>query len=440
MAELRRQLGLADGVAVFAGTILGSGIFMAPRGVAGAAPHPLMAVLMWAVGAVVAAAGASCYAECGARLPQAGGFFVYLRTTYGKPLAFVAGWVALAVTYPASIAAMANIFAGYLGGLLGIHGSFAVSCLAAVAVAVAVAVNAAGVKSGAMSQRVLTGAKVGALAILVIAAVLAPRSPAAAVATPTPAFGITSGAAMLSVLVWVLWTYDGWSDVTLLAGELKNPGRDLGRTVGIGILVLWLLYAGVQLAVLSLMPASAAAASDHVVADAVAAAFGPAGGKLLSALVVLTTFGSVNAVVFTSSRLGFAMAKDGVFPSAFASVGERGSPVRSMLAISALSLGYIFTASFDNLLSFFSFAVWIFYALVAAAVLILRQRKVGEPATFRAPFGPVAPLVVIGVALYITIENLREHTLSSLAVVGIIAAGSAIYAVWRQLVHTPRTA
>jgi APA family basic amino acid/polyamine antiporter len=431
LSELRRQLGLADGVAVFAGTILGSGIFMAPRGVAGAAPHPVTAVAMWAVGALVAAAGASCYAECGARLPQVGGFFVYLRTVYGKPLAFVAGWVALAVTYPASIAAMARVFAGYLSGLLGIDNPLAVSFLAAGSIALAVLVNSVGVRSGAMSQRILTGAKVSALAILVLAAVLAPR--AASVSSPAPALGFSSASAVLGVLVWVLWTYDGWSDVTLLAGELRNPGRDLGRTVAIGIGVLWLLYAGVQLAVLALLPAGAAAGSDHVVADAVAAAFGPAGGRVTAALVVLTTFGSVNAVVFTSSRLGFAMAKDGVFPKAFASVGEGGGPTRSILAIGVMSLVYVFAASFQSLLDFFSFAVWLFYALIAIAVLVLRRRAVGEPATFRAPFGPLAPIVVVAVALFISEENLRQHTLSSLGVVAIIAAGALAYAAWRRL-------
>ncbi|MEE8409583.1 MAG: amino acid permease [Myxococcota bacterium] len=313
-SDLRRQLGWLDAVAIYVGIILGSGIFVAPAAVAAAVGTWWMAVGLWITGAVIAACGACCYAECGARLPRTGGFYVYYREAYGEPVAFIGGWAALLITYPASLAAIALIFGRYLAEILPYASDGWIKCYGAAALLLAALLNGVGVKAGAGMQRVLTTFKVLALALLCLAALVAPESATVEAATPAASDLLPTGfGAVLMAMVILLWTYDGWSDVTLVSGELKTPGRDLGRTVLVGTLLLAALYVLVQVAVMFLLSPADAASSKRVVADAVAGGLGERYGRVVALLVVVSTFGSLNGIVLTASRLGFAMARDGVF-------------------------------------------------------------------------------------------------------------------------------
>ena len=368
--DLRRQLGLWDAVAIFVGIILGSGIFVAPAAVSGAAPGLLSSVGVWLVGGLVAACGAFCYAECGARLPRTGGFYVFYREAYGGLIAFVGGWAALLVTYPASIAAIAAIFAKYLRVVLPgiLTEDWHLVAAAAGAVIAAGTLNALGVRTGAWTQRVLTLAKVLALGALCLAVLLAPR-PSESIAVAPSAFELTGDLGVLSLaMVLVLWTYDGWSDVTLVSGEIRRPGRNIGRAVVLGVGILIVLYAAVQLAVLTVLPAERAAESDQVLSEAVEAGLGPAAGRLVALIVVVSTLGSINGIVLAVSRVGFAMARDGAFFRWFGAVHPRwGTPARSVGLLVGATLAYTTTASFDALIKMFSFSVWIFYGLTAVA-------------------------------------------------------------------------
>ncbi|MBI3179957.1 MAG: amino acid permease [Deltaproteobacteria bacterium] len=439
VAGLKRQLGWFDAAALYVGIILGSGIFVAPAAVAQAAPALGSAAGMWLLGAFIAGCGAFCYAECGARLPRTGGFYVFYRETYGDTVAFVGGWAALLITYPASVAAIALIFARYLAQI--IPQAEWEAGVAAAAVVASGLLNVVGVRVGAWAQRLLTATKVIALAVLCLAALLAPVS-AAPLAAATPA-GLTMDLGVLTAaLVVMLWTYDGWSDVTLVAGEIDNPGRNLGRAVLVGTLTLAALYLLVQMAVLVLLPADAAAGSKQVVADAVRAGLGTAAGRMVAVLVVVSTFGSLHGVIFTASRLGFAMANEGAFLPWLAAVHPRfGTPARSTAALVAATLVFVFVATFQNLLGLFSFNVWIFYGTSAVALLVLRRRGVGEPVTWRAPGGALAPLVVVATALCMTVGLLVQSPLRSVMGLGLLAAGLPVYAVWtlaRRRLKAPR--
>jgi APA family basic amino acid/polyamine antiporter len=315
--------------------------------------------------------------------------------------------------------------------------------------------NASGVRVGAVSQRALSAAKVVALLVLVLAAlagaaaapgqagapgteplpigssaadpaahavpgtVPAPAPAPAPVPAPVPAPApapdtpsppsppalpaLPALAAMLGALAVVLWTYDGWSDVTLIAGELREPARHLGRTVLAGLATLAGLYVLVQLAVSVLLPGGAAAAADGVVAAAVAAGLGPRAGGLVAALVMVSTFGAINGVVLGASRIGYAMARAGVFPSAFGVVREgSGTPARSVIGLTLACLAYALWSDLIGLISLFTFAVWIFYALTAVALIRLRRRGVGEPLAWRAPGSWLPPVVVMATAVLMT--------------------------------------
>ena len=308
-ADLRRQLSWLDAAAIFVGIILGSGIFVAPAGVAAAVASPGWAAALWLAGACVAACGAFCYAECGARLPKTGGFYIFYREVYGAPVAFVAGWAALLVTYPASLAAISLIFARYLGQIIpGIADTnVGAALVGALALLLSALFNILGVKIGARIQKVLTAFKVLALVALCVAAVVAPATPIETAVAPADL--LPQGfLGIVSAMVILLWTYDGWSDVTLVAGELKNPSKDLGRAVVVGVVVLAATYTVVQFATMTLLGSSGAAASKQVIADAVTAGLGVGMGRVVALLVVVSTFSSVNGIVLAASRLAFAMS------------------------------------------------------------------------------------------------------------------------------------
>jgi APA family basic amino acid/polyamine antiporter len=423
----RRHLGLADATAIYAGIILGSGIFVAPAMVAGAVPSIPAAVALWICGAAVAACGASCYAECAARVPSNGGFFVFNREAYGPAVAFVGGWAAIFVTYPASIAAIALVFAEYLAKATGISGWERMT--AASALVVAGILNVAGLRTGPRAQIVLTSTKVAALGALAVAALAFPVRGAVDAVASTSSIAPATAATWLSALMIMLFAYDGWSDVTLVAGEVRDPGRNIGRAVLLGTLILALVYGLTQVAVMTALPGGAAAGSLQPVAAAVEATLGSSAGRAVSALVVVSTFGSILGTVFTVSRLGVAMAQGGAFLPSLATLHPRwGTPARATAALAAASVVYVGLASFRSIVALFTFSVWIFYGITAVALLILRRRRVGEPVAWRAPLGWVPPVVVLVVGAGMTVQLIADDPIRALGGAALLAAAFPGYA------------
>ena len=424
---LKRHLGLADATAIYAGIILGSGIFVAPAAIAGAVPSIPAALALWICGAAVAACGASCYAECAARVPSNGGFFVFNREAYGPAIAFVGGWAAIFVTYPASIAAIALVFAEYAGKATGVSGWERTA--AASALVLAGVLNVAGLRTGPRAQIVLTSTKVLVLAALAAAALFAEGRAAGPPTLHTVSQLPTSAAAWLFALMIMLFAYDGWSDVTLVAGEVKNPGKNIGRAVLLGTAILAVLYGLTQFAVMTALPDGRAAESAQPVAAAVEAVLGPGAGRGISMLVVVSTFGSIAGTVFTVSRLGAAMAEGGAFLRGMAKLHPRwGTPARATAALTAASVAYVFLASFRNILALFTFSVWIFYGITAVALVILRRRGVGEPVAWRAPLGFLPPAVVLAVGAGMTVQLVADDPLRALAGAALLAAAFPVYA------------
>ena len=427
--EPRRHLGVLDAAAIFGGIVLGSGIFVAPAAVAAASPGAVGAASLWGAGALAAACGAFCYAECASRMPRDGGFFVFYREVYGEPSAFVAAWAAVFVTYPASVAAIARIGAGYLVELTG--WPLPEAALAATGLVAAALLNASGVRAGPRAQRILTTGKAGALALLCVAAVAAgARAAAAGLVDGTP----PSSLGWMGAFAVVLFTYDGWSDVTLVAGEIRDPKRDLARAVLLALGALAVLYAVVQISILTLLSPEQAAASTRVVSEAVEAGLGGGWGNAVSAVVALSTFGSATAIVLVVSRLAWAMAGQGALPRAFATIDPtRGTPARATWGVATVSVVYAAFAGFQSLVEYFTFTVWIFYSLTAVALVILRRRGVGESTAWRAPGGFVAPVVVVSVGLTMTIGLFARSPLRSTVGLLLLASGFVVWWVHHRL-------
>ena len=428
--SLQRRLGLLDAASTVVGIILGSGVFVAPAAVVALAPGPGSAALCWLVGGGIALCGALCYAECSARMPQDGGFFVFYSQAWGEGLAHVAGWAAVLLTYPASLAGVA-----WLGG------QYLVECVPALApyptwvafgfLAIAAGVNIWGVRPTAWTQRLLSACKVLALGGLCVAALV---SDAPVAASPATWEWNWQWGAALSALSVVMWTYDGWTDVTMIAGEVRDPERTLARAVTVALAILVVLYVLIQAAVLHLLPAAVAAASPRVLADATAAGLGPRAGQAVSWLVVLATASSLHGIMLTCSRLSFAMAQRGALPRVLDAVhASLGTPVRATVQVAVCAVAFLAVGSFEQLVSFFSFTIWIFYGLTAVALVRLRRAGIGEPLPWRAPGGLLPPTVLMAAAIVLTTLQIGENPRQCAIGVGVLTLAAGIYRLQKRL-------
>lgn len=408
------------------GIILGSGIFVAPATVAALAPHPAQAAGLWAAGALIAGCGAMVYAECGARLPHDGGFFVFFERAYGARIAFVAGWAALFISYPTSLAGVTKLGVGYLPAAWPAMAAYQTPCAVAIITAAAV-LNAVGVGLGRLVQRLLTFAKLLAIVGVVGCALWVfwahggpplPVLPAAG--APGGARALTTASAiglLLQALATLMWTYDGWTDITMVAGEVQRPERNLARAVVLSLLVLFGVYAAVQVAVMLILGAQEAAQSDQVLALALDRALGPLGGQVVAWLVLLTTAGSVHGLLFATSRLAFAMAERGAIAPylAYVAPGSQ-TPRRSVWAVWAVSCIYTVSGSFAELLEIFALVIWMFYGATAVALLRLRRARVGDPLSTVGFNTMAAPAVLLGAATLMTALQVVEAPLRALTV------------------------
>jgi basic amino acid/polyamine antiporter, APA family len=290
------------------------------------------------------------------------------------------------------------------------------------------------VRLSASVQRVLTGGKVLAIVAVILAAVAAAPSATAPVTTvaPTGTFAPLS----LAALVAVLWAYDGWSDVTLVAGEVKEPGRNIGRTVLLGSAILVALYGGVQLAVSHVL-GGATGSSENAFTATVERGLGPAAGSAVAWIVLVSTLGALHGVTFAASRIGYAMARDGAFFRAFYRVHPRfKTPARSVIALSAAAIVYVLATGFRELVFHFSFNVWLFYAATAVCLLRLRRWGTGEPLAWRAPGGPLAPAVVLLTAAGISGSLFLQSPTRAAVGLALLLSGFPIWLLWRWVRHT----
>ena len=432
-----RSLSALDAASTVIGIIVGSGIFFAPAAIAAVAPHPASAALLWFAGAIVAGFGALAYAECGARLPHNGGFVVFYERAWGRGCAYLTGWAAALLTYPASLAGMAMVGAFNLGeavpALRGQQAAVAAAMLIAAGL-----LNGLGIRLSTGTQRLLSGGKLLALATLGLAVLLAPRAADVQVALAQPLFAPEAG--LLTAFAVLMWSFDGWTDVTLIAGEVRDPGRSLARAVIWGLGAVASLYALIQVAVMVLLPGEAGQTAQ-VVAVATRRAFGPGVGRSIAWLVFLTTLGAVHSCVLVMSRLTAAMAQQGALPAWIAVRSRRtGTPLRALVAVVLLGSFYLVSQSFADLVRLFSFVVWLFYGFTAVTLLRLRRQGVGDPLPYRIPAGPVAPYVLMAAACLMTGLQVRERPQVAVPGLLLLALLAAMVVLWeRRQVASPKT-
>ncbi|HKV50201.1 MAG TPA: amino acid permease [Gemmatimonadaceae bacterium] len=431
---LRRQLGLLSTVAVLVGSTIGSGIFRSPAGIAQKLPGPLPLILVWVTGGCLALCGALTLAEIAGAMPETGGIYVFLREAWGRLPAFLFGWAELAIIRAAALGAIATTFAEYLLRVLGHNPAVApydayVHYIAAVAIGLTATFNYVGLKWGSLVQNVTTVAKYGGLLFIVLLALALGLPHTGGHFSPATPPGSISVSAFGLALVSILWAYDGWEDVTFVAGEVANPRRNLPRGIIIGTLAVIFIYALANLAYLAVLPVDQIASSPLVAADVALRLVGPVGVVFVSVTVMLSAFGTLNGSILTAPRIFFAMADDGLFIRKVASVHPRfGTPYVSIALCAMLGIIFVLVRDFQQLADAFVIAIVPFLALGVGAVFVMRRRPSYDP-PFRVPGYPVVPALFILATAYLLVNSVAAPASrwATVAVLGGIAVGIPVY-------------
>ncbi|MGB6723066.1 MAG: amino acid permease [Terracidiphilus sp.] len=425
--DLPRRLGMLDATAIVIGIVIGSGIFVLPNLIARSLPSASAILAVWVVAGILSFFGALAYAELGAMLPATGGQYVYLREAYGPLCAFVSGWtfmLAVLAGGSAWLAVTFSIYAGYFFPLT----PAAAKGLAVALIAVLSAVNYIGVQEGAWVQRIFTGLKIAGLLVLIGAGLLSPHT-AGPAAAPPPLSAMHFGIAMAACLM----AYNGWSYVSFVAGEVRDPGRNVLRSLVLGMAAVAVLYISANVAYLHVMSIAEIAATDRVGADLATRTMGPIGGTLVSLTVLLSIVSAVNGCILTGARIPFAQARDGLFFARFGEVHPGfQTPGFAILCSGIWTAILVLTGSYETLYSYSILAAWIFYTLGVGAVLVLRRKLPNALRPYRMWGYPYTLWVFVAVSVWFMADELVTQPRPSLMAFLIVAVGVLASRIWRK--------
>jgi basic amino acid/polyamine antiporter, APA family len=437
--ELARDLGLSHAGAVVVGTIIGSGIFLVPSEMMQAVGSARLVYLAWMVGGLLSFFGALTYAELGAMKPQAGGEYVYIRDAYGPLGGFLYSWTWFLIAKPASIATVTTglvrilesfpIFAFFSQAL--ISHPFTISYGQVVAIAATIlisALNYFGVRRAGEFQFIFTLLKVAIIVGIVAVGFCYSRGTWANFSTEFA--GAKGGmAGFFAALVAALWAYDGWNDLNMVAGEIRNPQRNIPLALIWGVATVGLLYILVNAAVQYVLPAAAVAASERPASDAVALVLGRAGAGLVSAGMAVSMLVTLNGTIMSGARVPFAMARDGYFFKAIAEVHPRfHTPSVSIVAQGGLAIILLLLGgSFRQFFSLAIFAEWLFYMIAGSTVFVFRRREPDASRPYCVWGYPAVPAIFVLISAVLLYYTFTANLKSSVGGCLVILAGVPVF-------------
>jgi APA family basic amino acid/polyamine antiporter len=430
---LDRILGFRDLVLIVIGTVIGSGIFLVPGGVLKqAGGHAGPALLVWAAGGVLSLLGALAYGELGAMKPTAGGLYVYLRDAFGPLTAFLYGWTFFLVIATGSAATLAVASASYLESFIAL-GPLGQKLAAVALLGIVAALNVRSTRRSADVQNWSTAIKVCALLVMSAVLIVAHREPQAADASFWPAsFTPEIFSGMGLGMIGVLWAYEGWQYVTFSAGEATDPQRTFPRAIVVGTASLIGIYVLANVGYLAALGPEGVVRSDRVAAEAVGAIVGPGAAKLIAAAILISIFSATNGLTITAPRVYYAMARDGLFFSKLAEVHPRyGTPAVSVIAGTLWAMILAASGTFEQLLTYVVFVGWIFYALGAACVFVLRRTEPDAERPFRVPGYPWTPLLFVVAAVALVGNTIATQPGRAAVGIGVVLLGVPVYFLWR---------
>jgi len=431
--SLERVLSLLDATMINVGGVIGSGIFMVPATVAFFTGSASLFFLVWILGGIVSLFGALSVAELGAAMPRAGGQYVYLNEAYGPLWGYLYGWSAVAVINTASIAAVGVAFSEYLGFFFPISDA-SIKGIAVGTIVLLTIINIVDVKSGAWFQNLFTLSKLGAIfGIILLGLVMegGTNQNLSPIFSDKPFIGLIGplGLAMVSVL----WTFDGWIFITYVAGEVKNPGRNIPLSLIFCMLIVVSVYLLLNYVLLFTLGFTGMNGSELVVSDAASVFLGNKGAAVVTIIILISLIGANNGFVLSSARINYAMARDKLFFNQAAQIHSRfKSPANALIIQCVWACLLTFTGTFNQLITYIIFTSWIFYGMSAGAVIILRKKKPDMDRPYKTPVYPWIPIIFIFFAIFLTINTIMEAPRDAAIGAGIILAGLPLYYYWKK--------
>lgn len=421
--QLKRQFGLWTAITLLIGQVIAVGIFLTPAGMAKSVGSPFWLFAIWSLLGAMTLSGALCYGELAARFPEAGGSYVYLREIWGKPVAFLYGWMCLLVLDPGLTATLAVGLTKYFVYLVPLSPTEQTFFAASVVIVLGF-LNILGAKIGADFLKILTLLKIAALLFIIAFGFLSGlgdwQNFTPFFAVPADTFGALAGG-----IVGAFFAFAGWWEVTRIAGEVEVPERNLPKALAIGIVAITLIYMLTSAVFFYLVPLAKVTSDETFAAQAGEVLFGRIGGAVFAAIVVVSVLGSLLAYLMASPRVYYAMAKDGLFFRSFGELHTRfGTPHRATIIQMILAAILIFSGTFEQIISYFFFIVVLFIALTVAGIFKIHKRDFAGYKTFLYPLTPVFFLLITGlVLLMIAMRN----PVQSFTGVGVVFLGLPVY-------------
>jgi basic amino acid/polyamine antiporter, APA family len=445
---LRRSLGVIPGTAIVIGSVIGTGVFLKSAGMAQLVGSSSWVLAAWILAGLLSLAGALAYSELGVRFPHAGGEYVYLSQGFGPGSAFLYGWTRFWIVSPASIAAYAVGSATFVAGIWLPSDAVTRAAVALVLIAIFTALNCYSVVFSGWSQTFITLIKIATVLALTVGVLffgdtarLPELTQGGSASTGWPGWSALGTATLAA-----LWAYDGWNNLPMMAGEMKNPNRSVPISLGLGMAAILILYTAINYSFFWALPFGDvlnANSSDFpdalpVATKAAMTFLGPMSVKIVALAFVISAVGAMNGQILAGARVPYAMAKSGLFFGALAKVSPRSHvPVVSVVIQSLIACLYALSGTFDQLTDSVVFASWIFYGATTVAVFKFRKQFPAKLA-FQTPGYPWVPAVFVFLAVLLVANAIFTAPLQSLLGLGLIGLGLPAYAVFRRRLAAPR--
>ena len=427
--QLQKNLGAAAALSTVVGMVIGGGVFFKPQAVyeiTGGGPG--LGMIAWVLAGIMTITSGLTAAEVSAAIPKTGGMMVYIEEIYGKKLGFLTGWMQSVLFFPATIAAISVMFGQQAAILLG-NESLVIPMTVGVILLIGV-LNTFGSKTSGAIQTVSTVCKLIPLVLIIVFGFIkgGGNNP---IVQPLVAEGISPTGVIGQLLVAILFAYDGWINVGAIAGEMKNPGKDLPKAIVGGLSLVMGLYVVINLAYLWVLPASELAKYASPASAVAEVLFGSIGGKIINVGILVSVFGCINGYLLTGPRITYTLGKQKTIPVIFGKLNKNDVPANATLLMAVLSALYALSGQFNLLSDLAMFAVWSFYVLTFIGVMKLRKTHPNLNRPYKVPLYPIIPLIAIFSGLFVVLNQLlfagAKSTMMSLGGVVITLIGLPVY-------------
>ncbi|CAH2214693.1 APC family permease [Tepidibacter aestuarii] len=425
--QLKKSIGLVSALSIVVGMVMGSGVFFMPKQVFSATTTPGLGIIAWIMGGFISIAAGLTTAEISTIIPKTGGMVTYLKEVYGDLWGYLLGWAQTLVYIPAIMAALAMMFSTQVISLLGISDNMLIPVAIGVVVFLTI-MNSLGSKTGGIIQTLATVGKLIPLFAIIIVGFIKGDGGVVRLMPIIPE-SKPLVTALGSALAAIMFAYDGWISVGNIAGEMKNPKKDLPIAIVGGLFVIMGVYVLINIAYLLVLPADVLSSTSAPANEVANVIFGAGGGKLITAGIMVSIFGTLNAFVLTGARVPYIMAVENKLPFSkkLAKLNKSNVPLNSTVLMTLFASFYIMTGNFGPLIDLTVFIIWLFYVMIFYAVFILRKRKPDIKRPYKVPMYPIIPIIAILGGVYIIVNTIIAQPMNAVLGIGITVLGVPIY-------------